>query len=65
MHACLARKASSRWNGFYRSDFPEVDPPKWHKFITLRLDNEEIEVGELPITYGTPYKENYDSHCPE
>jgi len=65
MHACLARKASSRWNGFYRSDFPEMDPSDWHKFITLKLKNGDVKLGELPITYGSPYKENFDSHCPD
>lgn len=65
LHACLARKASSRWNGFFRSDFPELDPPEWHKFIFLRLDKGEIEFGDLPITYGSPYKENYESHRAE
>jgi succinate dehydrogenase/fumarate reductase flavoprotein subunit len=63
MHACLARKASSRWLSFYRSDYPQLDPPEWNKLITVKLENGEVKVGELPIDYGSPLKENYEAHC--
>jgi hypothetical protein len=63
MHASLARKASSAWLGFQRSDYPEVDPSEWHKWITTKLDGGKVKIGELPIGYYEPLKENYEAHC--
>lgn len=68
MHASLARKASSRPLGFNRTDYPEMDPPEWKKFITTRLDNGDIKVGERPLgycllpPYAPTYKENYEKY---
>ncbi len=69
MQACLARKASSRFLDFKRLDYPTVDPPEWHKFVTIRLKDGEVEVGELPFNYwllpphAPTYQENYERHC--
>jgi len=73
MHASLARKASSKaevWGAdFKRIDYPEMDPPEWNKFVTIRLENGEVKVGELPFRYwllppnAPTYEENYDRHC--
>jgi len=69
MQASLTRKASSKFLGFNRLDYPEVDPPEWKKLITLRLEKGDIKVGERPLDYYlqppyTPsYKENYEKHC--
>jgi len=69
MHASLARKASSRPLGFNRLDYPDMDPPEWNKFITTRLEDGEIKIGELPQYYwlippnALTYQENYDKHC--
>jgi succinate dehydrogenase/fumarate reductase flavoprotein subunit len=57
--ACMERKASSEFLGFQRSDYPAVDPPEWHKLITLKQEHEHVTVGELPVDYGAPYAENY------
>ncbi|MBW1916044.1 MAG: FAD-dependent oxidoreductase [Deltaproteobacteria bacterium] len=68
MHACLARKASSRPLNFNRLDYPEVDPPEWNKLVTTRLDNGAVVEGEMPIKYwlsapyAPTYKENYEEH---
>jgi hypothetical protein len=68
MHASLARKASSLLLDFKRLDYPEVDPPEWHKIVTIRLENGDIKVGELPLNYWLlpPYastcEENYRKH---
>jgi succinate dehydrogenase/fumarate reductase flavoprotein subunit len=67
MNASLARKASSR--GFKRLDYPEMDSPEWNKFITIKLENEEAKIGELPLNYwlkppnAPTYEENYKKHC--
>jgi succinate dehydrogenase/fumarate reductase flavoprotein subunit len=67
MHASLARKASSR--GFKRLDYREMDSPEWNKFITIKLENEKVKIGELPLNYwlkppnAPTYEENYKKHC--
>jgi len=69
MHACLARKASSAILGFNRLDYPEVEPPEWMKFVTVRQEDSEVKVGELPLDYwrlppnAPGLKENYGRHC--
>lgn len=65
MYSCLARKASSKLLHFLRSDYPEMDPPDWHKFITVKLENNEIKIGELPIDYYGSLTENYAIHNEE
>jgi len=69
MHASLARKASSSALEFNRIDYPEMDPPEWNKLVTIRLQNGDIKVGELPLNYwllppsAPTYEENYKKHC--
>ncbi len=65
IHSCLARKASSKHLHFFRSDYPEVDLPEWHKFITVKLENNEVKVGEKPIDYFGSLRENYEIHNKE
>jgi len=62
IHACLARKASARYLLFERSDYPEADPPHWHKFVTVRIENEAVVEGDLPLDYYGPLKENYEAN---
>ncbi|MFC2069832.1 FAD-dependent oxidoreductase [Chloroflexota bacterium] len=61
-HASLARKASSRFLDFRRIDYPELDPPEWNKFITLKQENGRVKTGELPLDYWGDLKENYEAH---
>jgi succinate dehydrogenase/fumarate reductase flavoprotein subunit len=69
IHACLARKASSRPLDFRRMDYPQFDPPEWNKFLTIRLENGSVKSGELPFNYwllppyAATYEENYRIHC--
>lgn len=69
LHASLARKASSSTLDFYRLDYPEIDPPEWHKYVTIMQRNGEINIGELPLNYwllppyAPTYRENYEKHC--
>jgi succinate dehydrogenase/fumarate reductase flavoprotein subunit len=62
LHASLARKASSRHLSFQRIDYPQMDPPEWNKWITLKLENGRVKVGELPLAYWGNLKENYEAH---
>ena len=63
MEACRARKASSTGLGFTRLDYPEVDPPEWQKWVTTKLAEGKVEVGELPLDYHGDFEENYKAHC--
>jgi succinate dehydrogenase/fumarate reductase flavoprotein subunit len=63
IHASLARKASSTFLNFIRLDYPLLDPPEWHKWITIKLTNGEVDIGELPIDFWAPLAENYEAHC--
>ena len=61
IHACLARRASSKQLNFTRTDCPEMDPDDWHKFVTVKKRNGGIEVGELSIDYYGPLAQRYQS----
>jgi succinate dehydrogenase/fumarate reductase flavoprotein subunit len=63
IHASLARKASNGLLGFKRSDYPEENPPEWQKWITTRLVDGKVRVGELPLDFWGSMKENYEAHC--
>lgn len=61
LHASQARKASSRFLDFYRIDYPELDPPEWNKFITVKLEEGRVKVGEAPLDYWGNLKQNYEA----
>jgi Succinate dehydrogenase/fumarate reductase, flavoprotein subunit len=70
LHASLSRKASTMFSDFKRTDYPEVDPPEYDKFITVTMDeNGEYVTGSKPLNYyllppyAPTYKENYDKNC--
>jgi succinate dehydrogenase/fumarate reductase flavoprotein subunit len=62
LHASLARKASSQFLDFHRIDYPQLDPPEFHKFITLKQADGRVVVGERPLGYWGNLKENYEAH---
>ena len=62
IHASMARKASSRYLGFFRLDYPEVDPPEWHKWVTIKMKDGKIKSDQLPIDFWEPLVENYEKH---
>ena len=62
MNASLARRASSRSLNYFRIDYPEVDPPEWNKFVTVKLENGKVKAGELPLDYWGDMKTNYEAH---
>lgn len=61
IHACLVRKASSRFLDFNRIDYPEMDPPEWHKWLTVKLEDGAVKTRRLPIDFWVPLKENYEA----
>ncbi len=68
MHASLSRRASSPALGFKRIDYPEVDPPEWHKLVTVRLEEDEVRTRDIPWNYwllspnAATYEANYRAH---
>ncbi len=62
MHQCLARKASSVFLNFKRSDYAEADPPQWHKWITVKQYDGDVAVGSMPIDFGGDLEQNYSKH---
>jgi succinate dehydrogenase/fumarate reductase flavoprotein subunit len=62
MEGCRARKAGATALGFTRSDYPEMDPPDWQKWVTVRLDESRVKTGELPLDSHKEMEENYAAH---
>jgi succinate dehydrogenase/fumarate reductase flavoprotein subunit len=62
INACMARKASSSYLNFDRLDYPQKDPPGWHKWLTLKQEKGAVKYGELSIDYWGSLKDNYEAH---
>ena len=60
---CRARQASNPNLGFIRTDYPEIDPPEWRKWVTVKLDGGQLKSNLLPLDYQGDLKKNYDAHC--
>ena len=69
IQATRAHAASSRVLDLKRLDYPQVDPPEWRKYMTIRQENGQIKTGDLPLNYwllppnAPGYEENYRKHC--
>jgi len=61
LNASLARCASSNLLGFHRIDYPVIDPPEWGKFVTVKLENDKVKEGSVPLNYWGDLKENYEA----
>jgi succinate dehydrogenase/fumarate reductase flavoprotein subunit len=64
MHSCRARKASDPYLGLNRLDYPEIAPPEWHKWLTIRQENGAIITRLLPIDFWLrpPFKPTYEEN---
>ena len=62
IHSCLTRRASSKHLHFHRSDYPETDPPEWHKFLIVQFTGSGVATDKVDINYYGPLKENYELH---
>ena len=60
LEACRMRKSSSKTLCFERSDYPEVDPPEDHHFITIRQENGKAVRGDVELDYFGDLKTEYD-----
>jgi succinate dehydrogenase/fumarate reductase flavoprotein subunit len=60
VQASKARNASSEVLSFSRIDYPENDPPEWHKYIVIRQDeNGGVQVTSRPLGFWGDYEMNY------
>ncbi len=62
MEGSRARKCTSPSLGFFRPDYPQVDPPEWQKWVTVRMDNGVVKTGELAKEYHGDMVRNYEIH---
>ncbi len=62
LHASMARKASSKILGFFRLDYPAVDPPEWNKWVTVKVEDGGVKSGEMTHDFWKPLAENYEKH---
>jgi len=62
IEASLARKASSKFLTFDRIDYPQIDPLEWNKFLTLKLENNKVKIGERLFGFWGNMKENYEKY---
>jgi succinate dehydrogenase/fumarate reductase flavoprotein subunit len=62
IQAMLARKASSIPLDFQRIDYPTLDPPEWNKYLTIKLENGKVKIGELPPAFWGNMKKQYEAH---
>ena len=60
LEACRMRKSSSKTLCFERSDYPEVDPPEDHHFITIRQENGKAVRGDIELDYFGDLKTEYE-----
>jgi succinate dehydrogenase/fumarate reductase flavoprotein subunit len=62
IQASMARKASSMPLMFQRIDYPEVDPPEWNKYLTIKQENGKVKIGERPPEFWGDMKQQYEAH---
>jgi hypothetical protein len=60
INASLAHQSSSAFSDFHPTGCPQIDPPECNKFLTLKQENGQVLVGELPLGHWGGLKENYE-----
>jgi succinate dehydrogenase/fumarate reductase flavoprotein subunit len=61
--ASQARCCTTPSLGFFRMDYPQVDPPEWRRWVTLKLEEGGVKSGFLDKDYHGELPSNYASHC--
>jgi succinate dehydrogenase/fumarate reductase flavoprotein subunit len=61
LHASIARKGSSTYLGFNRLDYPEIDPPAYHKWITINQAGDKVKTDQLAIDFYGDMETNYEA----
>ena len=45
-----------------RLDYPQLDPPEWNKWMTVKLKDGKFTTGFLPLTFWGDMKKEYEAH---
>ncbi len=61
MEGCRVRKASNTFLGFVRTDYPAINPPEWNMWTTIRMENNSVKTGKLPLDYHGDLEKNYQA----
>lgn len=59
LHASLARKCSNKYLDFYRTDYPELDTPEWHKYIVLKKTDDGVQSRKMDLEFWGSLQDNY------
>ena len=62
LHACLARKSSSRPLCFERSDYPAMDPAEDDMFIVIRQEKDGVKTRRVEKRYHGDVEQGYAAH---
>ena len=62
LQSSLARKACSTQMSFIRLDYPQVDPPDWYKWVTVKQQADRVVIDSLPVDYWGDLESNYAKH---
>jgi len=62
LEGCRARKCTSPSLGFFRQDYPQIEPAERQKWVTLKMENGGIKIGSLAKDYYGDIVGNYESH---
>lgn len=62
LHASLSRESSSAQLCFERSDYPEMDPARDRRFITVRQEDGKVVSDSVPLDYYGDLEKNYLAH---
>jgi len=60
LQSSLAREASSKWLHFERSDYPEIDPPDWTGFVTVRQDKGQVIRDKKSLDFWGNIRQHYE-----
>jgi len=62
LQAMKAHKASSPMMNLMRIDYPQIDPPEYDKWMTIKQENDKVVIGSLPLKFWGNMKEQYEAH---
>ena len=62
IQAMKAHKASSPMMNLMRIDYPQIDPPEYDKWMTIKQENDKVVFGSLPLKFWGNMKEQYEAH---
>jgi len=67
IHASMARRASIASqgrlsSGFIRLDYPELNPPQWHNWVSIKQEDGTVISDRLALDYWGSLPDNYEAY---